>query len=149
MVAFRKLFPEALTSLLVIYLAETFTKVCLFLISRVVYDLSVRRGLFQRYTYHIGSHLSTFTDLCIGQIEASTSPPGIWLFENYCSNSPLPGPKCPLNAPHEGPFRWSNAPIPGTFHRHINDGRTAETSFSGLRLWNKIFINTANDPHSI
>ena len=75
MVAFRELFLEALTSLLVIYLAETFTKVCLFLISRVVYDLSVRRGLFQRYTYHIGSHLSTFTDLCIGQIEASTSPP--------------------------------------------------------------------------
>ena len=21
-------------------------------------------------------------------------------FENYCSNSPLPGPKCRLNAPH-------------------------------------------------
>ena len=48
MAAFRELFLEALTSLLVIYLAKTFVKVCLFLISRVVYDLSVRRGLFQR-----------------------------------------------------------------------------------------------------
>ena len=33
---------------LAIYLAETFVKVCLFLISRVVYDLSVHRELFQR-----------------------------------------------------------------------------------------------------
>ena len=48
-------------------------------------------------------------------------------FENYCSNSPLPGPKCRSNAPHWGPFRWSNAPTPGTFHRHKNDRRTAET----------------------
>ena len=63
MAAFRELFLEALTSLLVIYLAETFVKVCLFLISRVVYDLSVRRGLFSDRTHHIGFHLSTFTDL--------------------------------------------------------------------------------------
>ena len=48
-------------------------------------------------------------------------------FENYCWNSPLPGPKCRSNAPHWGPFRWSNAPTPGTFHRHKNDRRTAET----------------------
>ena len=52
-------------------------------------------------------------------------PPGH--FENYCSNSPLPGPKCRSNAPHWGPFRWSNAPTPGTFHRHKNDRRTEET----------------------
>ena len=42
-----------------------------------------------------------------------------WAFdfiENYCSKSPLPGPKC-----------RSNAPTPGTFHRHINDKRMAET----------------------
>ena len=26
-------------------------------------------------------------------------------FENYCSNSPLPRPKCRSNAPHYGPFR--------------------------------------------
>ena len=56
------------------------------------------------------------------------NPPGIWLFfENYCSNSSLPGPKCRSNAPHWCPFRWSNAPTPGTFHRHNNDRRTAET----------------------
>ena len=30
---------------------------------------------FSDRTHHIGFHLSTFTDLCIGQIEASTSPP--------------------------------------------------------------------------
>ena len=47
-------------------------------------------------------------------------------FENYCSNSSLPGPKCRSNSPHYGPYRWSNAPTPGTFHRHINDRRTAE-----------------------
>ena len=43
--------------------------------------------------------------LCIGQIEASTCPPratprAFDFFENYCSNSPLPGPKCRSNAPH-------------------------------------------------
>ena len=72
--------------------------------------------------------------LCIGQIEASKSPSpsqatpqAFDFFENYCSNSPLPGPKCRSNTPHKGPFRWSNAPTPGTFHRHINDRRTAET----------------------
>ena len=70
--------------------------------------------------------------LCIGQIEASTCPPranprAFDFFENFCSNSPLPGPKCRSNAPHWGPFRWSNAPTPGTFHRHKNDRRTEET----------------------
>ena len=29
---------------------------------------------FSDSTHHIGFHLSTVTDLCIGQIEASTSP---------------------------------------------------------------------------
>ena len=39
--------------------------------------------------------------LCIGQIEASTCPPprAFDFFENYCSNSPLPGPKCCSNTP--------------------------------------------------
>ena len=59
------------------------------------------------------------------------APPGnpraFDFFENYCSNSPLPGPKCRSNAPHWGPFKWSNAPTPGTFHRQKNDRRTAET----------------------
>ena len=43
------------------------------------------------------------------------------------STPPLPGPKCRSNAPHLGPFRWSNVLTLGTFHRHINDRRTAET----------------------
>ena len=55
------------------------------------------------------------------------TPRAFDFFENYCSNSPLPGPKCRSNAPHWCPFRWSNAPNPGTFHRHKNDRRTAET----------------------
>ena len=55
------------------------------------------------------------------------NPRAFDFFENYCSNSPLPGPKCRSNAPHWGPFKWSNAPTPGTFHRQKNDRRTAET----------------------
>ena len=55
------------------------------------------------------------------------TPRAFDFFENYCSSSPLPGPKCRSNAPHWGPFRWSNAPTPGTFHRYKNDRRTAET----------------------
>ena len=55
------------------------------------------------------------------------NPRAFDFFENYCSNSPLPGPKCRSNAPHYGPFRWSNAPTPGTFHRHKTDRGTAET----------------------
>ena len=48
--------------------------------------------------------------LCIGQIEASTcplraTPRAFDFFENYRSNSPIPGPKCRSNAPHKGPFR--------------------------------------------
>ena len=53
---------------------------------------------------------------CIGQIEASTSPRAFHFFENCCSNSPLSKPKC-----------RSNAPTPGTFHRHMNDRRTENT----------------------
>ena len=75
----------------------------------------------------------TATGLCIGQIEASTcppspgNPPGIWLFWKLLFKFPLPGPKCRSNAPHLGPFRWSNAPNPGTFYMHKNNRRTAET----------------------
>ena len=60
-------------------------------------------------------------------IPPRATPRAFDFFENYCSNSPLPRPKCRSNAPHKGPFRWSNAPTPGTFHRHKNDRRTAET----------------------
>ena len=84
----------------------------------------VQNSVFAFLNYITGS-------LCFGQIQASTSPratPRAFdFFENYCSNSPLPGPKCRSNALHWGPFRWSNAPTPGTFHRHKNDRRMAET----------------------
>ena len=55
------------------------------------------------------------------------NPPGIWLFWKLLFKFPLPGSKRRSNAPHWGPFRWSNAPTPGTFHRHKNDRRMAET----------------------
>ena len=54
-------------------------------------------------------------------------PPGIWLFWKLLFKFPLPGWKCRSNAPHWGPFRWSNAPTPGTFHRHKKDRKTVET----------------------
>ena len=37
------------------------------------------------------------------------NPRALDFFENYSSNSTLPGPKCRS----KGPFRWSNAPHPG------------------------------------
>ena len=37
------------------------------------------------------------------------NPRALDFFENYSSNSPLPGPKCRSKSP----FRWSNAPHPG------------------------------------
>ena len=48
---------------------------------------------FRLEKHHVGR-------LCISQIEASTSPQAFDFFENYCSNSPLPGPKRRSNAPH-------------------------------------------------
>ena len=60
-------------------------------------------------------------------IPPRATPRAFDFFENHCANSPLPGRKCRSNAPHWGPFRWSNAPTPGTFHRHKNDRRTVET----------------------
>ena len=64
----------------------------------------------------------------IGQIEASTSPPGIWLYLKIIVQIPPYSGQNAFQMPHtRSPFRWSNAPTPGTFHRHINDRRTAET----------------------
>ena len=61
---------------------------------------------------------------CIGQIEASTSPPGHFTFLKIVVQI-LPYPS--QNAVQKCPFRWSNAPTPGTFHRHMNDRRTENT----------------------
>ena len=61
----------------------------------------VFQSCFNCFSLDFDSH-----SLCIGQIEASTCPPpratprAFDFFENYCSNSPLPGPKCSSNAPH-------------------------------------------------
>ena len=72
------------------------------------------------------------------------TPPAFDFFENYCSNSPLPGPKCRSNAPHWGPFRWSNAPTRG----HFTGTKMTEGRRKRLRLSNKIFINiTKTEKH--
>ena len=50
-----------------------------------------------------------------------------WLFRKLLFKFLPTGAKIPFKCPTLGPFRWSNAPTPGTFHRHKNDRRTAET----------------------
>ena len=94
----------------------------------------VQNSVFAFLNYIIGS-------LCIGQIQASTSPratpratPRAFdFFENYCSNSPLPGPKCCSNAPHWGHFKGTK----------MTEGRQKR-----LRLSNKIFTNiTKTEKH--
>ena len=72
-------------------------------------QISIQSHRFIMHKYccmHVIINLWGCTEiLCIGQIEASTCPPratprAFNFFENYCSNSPLPGPKCRSNAPH-------------------------------------------------
>ena len=54
-------------------------------------------------------------------------PPGIWLLGKLLFKFPPTRAKMPFKCPTLGPFRWSNAPTPGTFHGHKNDRKTAET----------------------
>ena len=68
---------------------------------------------------HIGN-------LSIGQIEASTSPratPGHWTFSKIILQIP---PYLGQNAVQRVHSGDQMPPTPGTFHRHINDRRTAE-----------------------
>ena len=55
------------------------------------------------------------------------NPSGIWLFWKLLFKFPPTRAKMPFKCPTQGSFRLSNAPTPGTFHRHINDRRMAET----------------------
>ena len=74
--------------------------------------------------------------LCIGQIEASTCPPPpwatpralIWLFWKLLFKLPPTRAKIPFKCPTLGSIQVIKCPhTPGTFHRHNNDRRTAET----------------------
>ena len=87
---------------------------------------------------------------CIGQIEASTSPPGHFTFLKIVVQI-LPYPS--QNAFQKCPFRWSNAPTPGTFHRHMNDRRTENTPsvvelniyiYSSLRASSPVWASEAS-----
>ena len=55
------------------------------------------------------------------------NPPGLWLFWKLLFKIPPTRAKMSLKCPTQGPFGWSNAPTQGTFQRHKNDRRTAET----------------------
>ena len=94
----------------------------------------VQNSVFVFLNYIIGS-------LCIGQIQASTSPPGnppgISLFWKLLFKFPATRAKMPFKCPH--PEDISQA------HKWQKDGRNAKR----LQMSNKIFINTANNSHSI
>ena len=55
------------------------------------------------------------------------NPPGIWLFWKFLFKFPPTRAKMPYKWPTLGSIQVTNAPTPGTFHRHKNDRRTAET----------------------
>ena len=80
------------------------------------------------------NEMNTHTEhLCIGQIEASTSPPGqpsraFDFFENYCSNSPLPEPNAVQMPYRLGSVQVIKCPHPGDIsqaHKWQKDGRNA------------------------
>ena len=99
--------------------------------SAILYSLPKQLNLVPRSSrltvQYFGNLLHNWSYVSVKSKVQHAPPQAFHFCENYCSNSPLPGPKCRSNAPHWGPFRWSNAPTPGTFHRHKNDRRTAET----------------------
>ena len=65
------------------------------------------------------NEMNTNTEhLCIGQIEASTSPPGqppghLTFLKIIVQIPPLPGPKCRSNAPTQGSIQVIKCPHPG------------------------------------
>ena len=93
----------------------------------------VQNSVFAFLNYIIGS-------LCVGQIQASTSPPGnppgIWLFWKLLFKFPPTRAKMPFKCPT---LDISQA------HKWHKDGRNAKR----LQLSNKIFINIPNNSHSI
>ena len=87
--------------------------------------------------------------LCIGQIEASTSPPratprAFHFFENYCSNSPLPGQNA-VQMPHTRVHLGDQMPPP---QGHFTGTKMTEGRQKRLQLSNKIFTNiTKTEKH--
>ena len=55
------------------------------------------------------------------------NPPGIWLFWKLLFKFPPTRAKIPFKCPTLGSIQVIKCPHPGTFHRHKNDRRTAET----------------------
>ena len=83
---------------------------------------------FVTFTYLSFKQTITYRSNRSFNIASPATPWGFDFCENYCSNSPLPGPKCLSNAPHLRVHSGDQtAPTPGTFHRDKNDRRTAET----------------------
>ena len=75
------------------------------------------------------------------------TPHAFDFFENYRSNSPLPEPKCRSNAPrHTRVHSGDQMPPP---QGHFTGIWTTEGRQKRLQFSNKIFINTANNSHSI
>ena len=88
-----------------------------------------------------------YSHICIGQIEASTCPPPgkpprhltfLKIIDQIPSTRAKMPFKCPtlgsiqlIKCPHPGDIsqaqKWHKDPTLGTFHRHKNDRRTAET----------------------
>ena len=105
----------------------------------------VQNSVFAFLNYIIGS-------LCIGQIQASTSPPGnppgIWLFWKLLFKFPAIRAKMPFKCPTVGSIQVIKCPHPEDIsqaHKWQKDGRNAKR----LQMSNKIFINSANNSHSI
>ena len=125
MAAFRELFLEALTSLLVIYLLV----ICLFLISRVVYDLSVRRGLFQRQypSYRISSqHFHWFMYRSNRSFNIPPPPPAHLTFWKLLFKFPATRAKMPFKCPSRRSIQVIKCSHPGDIsqaHKWRKDGR--------------------------
>ena len=105
----------------------------------------VQNSVFAFLNYIIGS-------LCIGQIQASTSPPGnppgIWLFWKLFFKFPATRAKMPFKCPTLGSIQVIKCPHPEDIsqaRKWQKDGRNAKR----LQMSNKIFINTASNSHSI
>ena len=78
-------------------------------------------------------------------IPPRTTPRAFDFFENYCSNSPLPGPNN-VQMPHTRVHSGDQMPPP---RGHFTGTKMTEGRQKRLQLSNKIFINTANNSHSI
>ena len=96
---------------------------------------------FQTYfrnVYYFITEAFAYSMLCIGQIEASTctpraTPRAFVFFENYRSNSPLPGQNA-VQMPHTGVHSGDQMPPP---RGHFTSTRMTEGRRKRLQLSNK------------